>query len=462
MQQLVATSTVSGRRRLHLPAIGARPTVVITASTAAALAALPLVGGGDSQMAVMVFMIAVGLCAAQFGTRGGFVSGLVGAGIATIWYLDGAVTTTSTVDYVAQVASFVVVGLVVGTAVSDRRELERVVTRHHQLSLDLICIASFDGYFTSLNPAWTRVLGWDLKELMAVPYIEFIHPDDVEATIVEAERQTAAGLEVLNFQNRYRHRDGSYVWLEWTSRPDPKADALFAVARDVTARRKATDAIADYRDNLEREVADRTALLEEARVETLRRLALAAEYRDDETFEHTERVGHTAALLAAELGLSDTDVDRIRQAAPLHDVGKLGLSDTILLKPGPLTPAEFALVKRHTVDGAAILAGSSSNVLNLAEQIALAHHEWWDGSGYPNGLKGEQIPLCARIVAVADVFDALTHSRPYKQAWPTIEAVEEMRRLQDIQFDPRVTDAFLQLDHTAITDTAPDHIRRAA
>jgi len=348
---------------------------------------------------------------------------------------------------------FVLVGLVVGAAAAERRRLERAIVGHHELSLDLICTATFDGYFTKLNPAWTQVLGHELDHLKSRPFMDFVHPDDREPTQAEVVRQTEAGQDVMSFQNRYRCADGSYRWLEWTSRPDHDAQLLFAVARDVTARKEAEAAIATYRERLEREVLERTSELqqrtlelEESRLETLRRLALAAEFRDDETFAHTERVGRAAEQLARRLGLAEAEVVLIRQAAPLHDVGKLGISDRILLKPGKLTAAEFDEVRKHPAAGARILAGSGSDVLQLAERIALSHHEWWDGSGYPAGLAGEQIPLCARIVALADVYDALTHTRPYKEAWPIDRSVAEIRALSGRQFDPRVVAAFEQLD----------------
>ncbi|HXF98718.1 MAG TPA: HD domain-containing phosphohydrolase [Gaiellaceae bacterium] len=186
--------------------------------------------------------------------------------------------------------------------------------------------------------------------------------------------------------------------------------------------------------------------LEEARLETLRRLAIAAEYRDDATSEHAERVARTAALLAERLGRPQAEVELLRLAAPLHDIGKLAVPDALLLKPGPLTPAEVEQMRTHAAAGAEILGGSSSDVLRLGEEIARTHHEWWDGSGYPSGLAGEQIPLSGRLVALADVFDALTHERPYKRAWPLEEAVREIHRLSGRQFDPAVVAAFAQLD----------------
>ncbi len=338
---------------------------------------------------------------------------------------------------------------------TKRLELERVFARHQELSLDLVCTASFDGYFTRVNPAFTTTLGYPAKELISRPFLDFIHPDDREATLAEVARQTEAGLPVLNFQNRYRHRDGDYRWLEWTSRRDPEAAVLVAVARDVTERKRAEEIVARHQELLEELVAARTAELEEARWETLRCLALAAEYRDDQTYEHTQRVGRTAALLAERLGLDPRFIELIRHAAPLHDVGKVGIPDAILLKPSRLTPEEFDLVREHPAAGARILAASSSELLKLAQEIALSHHEWWDGSGYPSALAGDGIPLSGRLVAVADVFDALTHKRPYKGAWSVPDSVREMRRLAGLQFDPAVLDAFNQLDPDQLAGRVP-------
>ena len=204
-----------------------------------------------------------------------------------------------------------------------------------------------------------------------------------------------------------------------------------------------------HNELLEQRVLARTRDLEDARREILDRLALAGEYRNDETFEHAQRVGRTAALLAAELGHSQDDVELIRHAAPLHDIGKLGVPDAILLKPGRLTADEFETMKRHTLIGPRILAGSVSAVLQTGEVIARAHHERWDGTGYPSGLAGEAIPLVGRLVALADVFDALTHRRPYKPAWATEHAVAEVHRGAGTQFDPRVVEAFDRIAATA-------------
>ena len=195
---------------------------------------------------------------------------------------------------------------------------------------------------------------------------------------------------------------------------------------------------------LEAKVRDRTRELEAAQIEIIDRLARAAEFRDDHTGHHTERVGQMAALLAKQIGLPDSQVYTIRRAAPLHDVGKIGIPDSILMKLGKLTPEEFEIVKTHTAIGARILSGSRFTILRLAEEIAFNHHERWDGDGYV-GIAGAAIPLAGRIVAVADVFDALTQKRPYKAAWTVNEAVSEIERQRGRQFDPTLVDAFLRI-----------------
>ena len=196
---------------------------------------------------------------------------------------------------------------------------------------------------------------------------------------------------------------------------------------------------------LEEKVRDHTRELEESQLEVLRRLAQAAEFRDDDTGQHTRRVGEMAALLARELGFSEAQIEVIRHAAPLHDVGKIGISDNILLKPGKLTGDEFEVIKSHTMIGARLLAGGHSHFVQMAEIIALSHHERWDGNGYPQRLQGENIPIEGRLVAIADVFDALTHERPYKKAWPVEEAQAEIESQSGRQFDPRAVAAFVQI-----------------
>ena len=204
----------------------------------------------------------------------------------------------------------------------------------------------------------------------------------------------------------------------------------------------------DLRDQnllLEQRVRERTRELEEARVEVVERLALTADYRDDSTGEHAKNVGRLAALLARAVGLPEETVELIRHAAPLHDIGQVAVSDRILVKPGKLSPDEFEAMKLHTTVGGEILGRSRSRLLQLSEEIALTHHEWWDGSGYPAGLRGEAIPLSGRIVAVADVFDTLAGRRPYKRPWPVDRALAEIERLRGRQFDPQLVDLFPQV-----------------
>jgi putative nucleotidyltransferase with HDIG domain len=241
-------------------------------------------------------------------------------------------------------------------------------------------------------------------------------------------------------------------------------------AERIRSHDAAEQRLAENARALESMIAERTAELDAARAEMLRRLAIAAEYRDDETFQHTERVGELAARIAVELGFSTAQVRVLRAAAPLHDIGKLAIPDNILLKRGKLSQEEFKIIKTHTIRGAHLLSGSSSSVLQRASAIALSHHERWDGTGYPQGLAGERISLAGRIVAVADVFDALTHERPYKPAWTRERAIAEIRGGSGTQFDPAVVEAFLrvcadprfeQAKHPAGGRDLPDELARA-
>ena len=211
-------------------------------------------------------------------------------------------------------------------------------------------------------------------------------------------------------------------------------EAQFALETERSARNRA-----------EALVAERTQELEAAQVEIVNRLALAGEYRDDRTGTHTWRVGWIAGLIAREFGWDEHEISLIRMAARLHDIGKIGVPDALLSKKGPLSDAEFLEMEHHTLIGSSILSGGQSAVLHLAEEIALTHHEHWDGSGYPNGLSGEDIPLSGRIVAVADVFDALTHTRSYKRAWKLPEALKELHTQAGKQFDPKVIEVALQI-----------------
>lgn len=201
----------------------------------------------------------------------------------------------------------------------------------------------------------------------------------------------------------------------------------------------------EYEQRLEREVNDRTMEIRKTQEEVTIRLVTAAEYRDEETGAHIKRMGHYAALLAQSLEWDARAVEDMRLAAPMHDIGKIGIPDGILMKPGKLTNEEFELIKVHTTIGAQILHGSEFPVLRMAYEIALSHHEHIDGSGYPQGLRGAAIPLAARIVAVCDVFDALTTNRVYRLALPEDQALAIMREDQGRQFDEDIFARFLTL-----------------
>lgn len=194
-------------------------------------------------------------------------------------------------------------------------------------------------------------------------------------------------------------------------------------------------------ETLAAEVRRATADILDRERETITRLSRAAEFRDPETGAHIQRMAHYSALIAGQLGLGEAFAEALLMAAPMHDVGKLGIPDTILLKPGRLTPEEFTVMKRHPQIGHDILKDSSSSILRLGAAIALTHHEKFDGSGYPQGVAGDAIPIEGRIVAVADVFDALTSSRPYKPAWPIARAIALLREGRGSHFDPACVDA---------------------
>ncbi len=576
--------------------------LALLTSLLCALVVLVEIAEGDASAVrdrLVFFALPVAVCGIAFGLRGGLIAAL--AGFALILFGSDL----SLYGYLTRGLMLLLLGGLVGLFADERRKLIGEIDKQHELSVDLIAVAGFDGFFKRVNPAWTRTLGYSPKELLGRPFVEFFHPDDREANTATAMSLAETGGELVSFQNRIKHRDGSDRWIEWDIRADTQVRSFIAIGRDITKRQQAEErealkarelvvALEDsreanlrlnlvaegimdglvtvdesgtilrfntsserifgyqreevigknvknltadpgqeshvaryvrtgergiigarheslgrrkdgsvfpmelaigevsrrgerifigvvrnitehkqreaaelhYKDILEHTVQDRTTELkertkelDEARLETLRKLALAAEYRDDQTFEHAERVGKTSALLGELLGLTANEVDTIRQAAPLHDIGKLAVSDTILLKPGALTPEQWEQMRSHTTAGHEILAGSNSRVLSLAAEIALSHHEHWDGNGYPSRLKGEDIPLSGRIVALADVFDSLCHKRPYKHAWTIERATAEIHRLSGQQFDPAIVDAFSQLDPYRLAEREPTKLR---
>lgn len=209
-----------------------------------------------------------------------------------------------------------------------------------------------------------------------------------------------------------------------------------------------------YEQNLllEQKMAEHTKLLEQTQAEVFERLMRAAEFRDNDTGMHISRIGHYVYQMALLKGIAEPSAKQYLYASMMHDIGKIGIPDDILLKPEKFTDIEFNIMKLHTVKGSAILAGSNLEVLRLAEQIALTHHERWDGKGYPLGLSGEAIPLGGRITALFDVYDALISKRPYKEPWPEEKALDEIRRLSGSAFDPELVSLFL--DNLALFQTA--------
>jgi putative two-component system response regulator len=223
--------------------------------------------------------------------------------------------------------------------------------------------------------------------------------------------------------------------------------------------KSAQDQLRRSKENLEYTVDLRTRELREAleevtraqrdiqgaHLDTIRRLTLAAEYKDHDTAGHIERIGRYSQVVGMAMHLRPGLVDLLLHAAPMHDVGKLGIPDHILLKPGPLDAEERAIINTHTTIGGQILSGSSSPVIQMGESVALTHHEKWDGSGYPNGLSGEEIPIEARICSVVDFFDALTMDRPYRKAVPNDEVVDMIRSESGTSFDPSVVEVFVEV-----------------
>ncbi|WP_028862823.1 response regulator [Psychromonas aquimarina] len=216
----------------------------------------------------------------------------------------------------------------------------------------------------------------------------------------------------------------------------------------VKARVRTQIALYDQNKALAVQVRERTRQLEESRFEIIRKLGRAAEYKDNETGMHVLRMSHYTKVLAEQLDVSRDWVELLFNAAPMHDIGKIGIPDHILGKPGKLDAQEWNIMLQHARIGANILDDNESEILQLAQEIALCHHEKWDGSGYPNGLAGQEIPLSARIVAISDVFDALTSTRPYKEAWPVEKAVCLIEEQAGLHFDPVLVPLFIsQLDN---------------
>lgn len=344
-----------------------------------------------------------------------------------------------------------------GRLLAQRGELTEAATAHAEAVAIAREIEDLEGELDALNHLGeVQAERGDLPAALASleRALTLAQDADHKKTVYEAHRALAEVHKRAGDFRRALHHHELYhqaeraLFNEESDRKTRELGAQFEVerARHETEVQRLQRELADTaREEAEALVQARTAELEQAQVEIVTRLAVAAEYRDDMTGEHTWRVGHVSALIARDLGLPEEDVALLRIAARLHDVGKIGIPDAILLKPGRFTPAEFERMKVHTLIGARILSGGHSRLLRMAEEIALSHHERWDGGGYPLGQAGHSIPLTGRIVAVADVFDALTNERPYKSAWTRAQALAELQRQAGQQFDPEVVAAGLRV-----------------
>lgn len=231
---------------------------------------------------------------------------------------------------------------------------------------------------------------------------------------------------------------------DYVHKPFDRVELLSRIRNQLEVKRL-YETIQNQKNLLEEKVAERTKELQKTRLEVIHRLGLAAEYRDNETGLHIIRMSKVSAELARTVGLPESECELILNASPMHDIGKLGIPDSVLLKPGKLDADEWKIMQSHTLIGAEILSGGDTDLLKLARLIAISHHEKWDGTGYPKGLKGNEIPLAGRIVALADVFDALTSERSYKKAWSVEAAVEYIKEHSNTQFDPELVEAFISI-----------------
>lgn len=263
--------------------------------------------------------------------------------------------------------------------------------------------------------------------------IREVDPDYPPIIVLTAQSDRESRIKALDLGAR-----------DFLAKPFDRVELMTRI-RNMLEVRIMTKAIKNQNKILDGMVKVRTQELNDTRLEMIRRLGRAAEYRDDMTGFHIIRMSRYSQQLALAAGMSEKDAEVLLNASPMHDIGKIGIPDRVLLKPGKLDAEEWKIMQTHVDIGVEILSGSDSNLMSMAAEVAQNHHEKWDGSGYPQELAGEEIPLTGRVVAVADVFDALTTERPYKEAWPVDKAVEFLKEQKGKHFDPRLVDLFIEI-----------------
>jgi len=300
------------------------------------------------------------------------------------------------------------------------------------------------------NPVDLIITEYDLSPQTGLDFVQELRriPDKAEVPIIMISRVN---------ENTIRNKIFDEEVDDFLKKPADPIQFLARVRSLLKLRYRDLE-LAERADQMAETVRRATADILLAEEETIFRLTRAAEYRDKETKNHIIRMGHYARLLAARIGRPTAEQELIFLAAPMHDIGKVAIPDSILLKPGKLTPAEWEIMKSHARAGYEILKDSESPVIKMGAEIALAHHEKWDGSGYPQGLKGKDIPFTGRICALTDVFDALVSTRPYKKAWPLNEVLETLKKGKGQHFDPSLVDDFLQIipDVQKVRKALPD------
>ena len=321
------------------------------------------------------------------------------------------------------------------TSTSDSREASRLY-RYYKPDLLILDInmPGVDGF---------EVLQ-DLNEMVSDDYLPIL--------IISSDTSRETRLKALDSGAK-----------DFIIKPIEEVEALMRI-RNLVEVRLLHNEVLEHNKVLDSRVRTRTQQLNDTQLDVIQRLARAIEYRDSETGMHIIRMSHYSSSLAAHIGLSMSTCEMILTASPLHDIGKIGIPDRILSKPGKLDEEEWEIMKTHTLIGAELLSGSSSELLNMAREITLTHHERWDGTGYPYGLKGEDIPLVGRICGISDVLDALLSDRPYKKAWTLDDAIAEIKRASGHQFDPEVVNKLLeiipQIEHIRYKYDDAMHVKR--